>query len=63
MSVYYPKKFVNPISNVFNSLGFVVLDGGLATQLESHGADLKDRLWSAKLLIGKLGIGMAVLTF
>jgi homocysteine S-methyltransferase len=28
----------------------VVLDGGLATELETHGHDLADRLWSARLL-------------
>lgn len=30
--------------------GIVVLDGGLATQLEARGHDLRDRLWSARLL-------------
>jgi homocysteine S-methyltransferase len=29
----------------------VVLDGGLATELEAHGPDLSDRLWSARLLL------------
>jgi len=31
--------------------GALLLDGGLATQLEAHGADLSDRLWSARLLV------------
>jgi homocysteine S-methyltransferase len=31
--------------------GAVVLDGGLATELERRGADLRDRLWSARLLL------------
>ena len=31
--------------------GAVVLDGGLATELEVRGADLSDELWSARLLI------------
>ena len=31
--------------------GVVVLDGGLATELEARGADLGDELWSARLLI------------
>ena len=53
MSMYYPKEFVNPITKAYNALGFVVLDGGFATQLEFHGANLKDHLWSAKLLMGK----------
>ena len=30
--------------------GIVVLDGGLATQLEAQGHDLRDSLWSARLL-------------
>lgn len=30
--------------------GPVLLDGGLATQLEAQGADLSDELWSARLL-------------
>ena len=29
----------------------VVLDGGLATELEARGFDLSDRLWSARLLL------------
>ena len=29
----------------------VLLDGGLATQLEAQGADLRSRLWSAQLLL------------
>ena len=28
-----------------------VVDGGLATELERHGADLNDPLWSAKCLL------------
>ncbi|KAK2648388.1 hypothetical protein Ddye_015877 [Dipteronia dyeriana] len=31
--------------------GGAVIDGGLATELESHGADLNDPLWSAKCLL------------
>ena len=31
--------------------GVVVLDGGLATELEACGADLSDELWSARLLL------------
>ncbi|KAK3162091.1 hypothetical protein QOZ80_1BG0085260 [Eleusine coracana subsp. coracana] len=31
--------------------GFAVLDGGLATELEAHGADLQDELWSANCLV------------
>ena len=31
--------------------GYVVIDGGFATELERHGADLNDPLWSAKCLV------------
>ncbi len=31
--------------------GVIVLDGGLATELERRGNDLSDRLWSARLLL------------
>jgi hypothetical protein len=31
--------------------GRLVLDGGLATELEANGADLNDPLWSAKCIL------------
>src|SRR5436190_3927231 len=31
--------------------GVLMLDGGLATELERRGADLRDRLWSARILL------------
>lgn len=31
--------------------GYAVIDGGFATELERHGADLNDQLWSAKCLV------------
>jgi homocysteine S-methyltransferase len=31
--------------------GEIVIDGGLATELERRGADLRDELWSARLLV------------
>ena len=31
--------------------GRLVLDGGLATELEAHGADLNDPLWSVKCIL------------
>jgi homocysteine S-methyltransferase len=40
-----------PLSGLIVDRGTVVLDGGLATELEARGADLRDSLWSAKLLI------------
>jgi homocysteine S-methyltransferase len=39
------------LESFFDRQGFVMLDGALATELESHGADLNHELWSAKILI------------
>ncbi|KAF9600203.1 hypothetical protein IFM89_005027 [Coptis chinensis] len=40
------------MSNFLQQLGgYALIDGGLATELERHGADLNDPLWSAKCLI------------
>lgn len=36
---------------VYKCGGYAVIDGGFATELERHGADLDDPLWSAKCLI------------
>ena len=41
----------NPFDRVRDEHGTVVLDGGLATELERRGADLRDPLWSAKVLV------------
>lgn len=41
----------NPLQTLLDAQGLFVLDGALATELERRGADLKDPLWSAKLLI------------
>ncbi len=40
----------DPLGPLLANDGVVVLDGGLATQLEAQGHDLSDRLWSATLL-------------
>jgi homocysteine S-methyltransferase len=39
-----------PFEPILASKGFVLLDGGLATELEARGHDLGDDLWSARLL-------------
>lgn len=39
-----------PLSGILRSNPVVILDGGLATELEARGADLSGRLWSARLL-------------
>ncbi|MFQ5527560.1 MAG: homocysteine S-methyltransferase [Thermoanaerobaculia bacterium] len=41
----------NPVSRFLSRQGFVLLDGGLATTLEAHGASLDDDLWSASVLL------------
>ena len=43
--------FQSPLTPFLARQRFVVLDGGLATELERRGHDLNDRLWSARLLI------------
>jgi homocysteine S-methyltransferase len=42
---------VNRVDELLAQAGIVILDGGLATELERRGADLRDPLWSAKLLV------------
>jgi len=41
----------DPLSALLDDRGVVVLDGGLATQLEAQGNSLADPLWSARLLV------------
>jgi homocysteine S-methyltransferase len=41
----------NPITPFLQKQGTLILDGGLATELERHGHDLSDALWSARLLV------------
>jgi len=40
----------NPLEPFLRAQGVVVLDGGLATELEARGHALDDKLWSARLL-------------
>jgi len=41
----------DPLAPLLALDGTVIIDGGLATQLEAQGNDLSDRLWSARLLL------------
>ncbi|NET09162.1 MAG: homocysteine S-methyltransferase [Merismopedia sp. SIO2A8] len=41
----------SPFSPFLEQQPFLVLDGGLATELETRGYDLNDALWSARLLL------------
>ncbi|MCK5341888.1 MAG: homocysteine S-methyltransferase family protein, partial [Candidatus Heimdallarchaeota archaeon] len=41
----------SPISAFIEQQGFVMLDGGLATELEKRGHNLNNKLWSARMLI------------
>jgi homocysteine S-methyltransferase len=51
---------LNPIAERLTTQPVIVLDGGLATELERRGADLRDPLWSAKCLIESPEIVRAV---
>ncbi len=46
----------DPIAAWLERRPHLVLDGALATELERRGADLKDPLWSARLLIEQPGL-------
>ncbi|WP_145325902.1 homocysteine S-methyltransferase [Paenibacillus xylanexedens] len=41
----------NPIEQILREHPVMILDGALATELEQHGCDLDDPLWSARVLI------------
>ena len=41
----------DPIAELLRRRGTIVLDGGLATELERSGHDLHDPLWSARVLV------------
>lgn len=42
---------MNPITSILDHHPALVIDGALATELERRGYDLKDELWSAKILL------------
>lgn len=42
---------LNPIDAILQKHSPLILDGALATELESHGCDLNDPLWSARVLL------------
>ncbi len=46
----YKSANYSPLSQFVKKQGFVILDGGLATELEKRGHDLNHQLWSARLL-------------
>ena len=46
----------HPLRELLEAQGCVVLDGGLATELERRGADLTDPLWSARQLVEGPGL-------
>lgn len=41
----------NPLAPFLETQRLVILDGGLATELEEQGFDLNDELWSAKIIL------------
>ncbi len=42
---------MDPIGPILTQHGIVILDGALATELERRGCDLRDPLWSARVLL------------
>jgi homocysteine S-methyltransferase len=42
---------MNPITSILDRYPALVIDGALATELERRGCDLRDELWSAKILL------------
>ena len=42
---------MNPVASILNLQPALVIDGALATELERRGYNLKDDLWSAKILL------------
>ena len=42
---------MNPIASILDHYPALVIDGALATELERRGYDLKDELWSARILL------------
>jgi len=42
---------MNPIASILDRYPVLVIDGALATELERRGYNLKDELWSAKVLL------------
>ncbi|HUE99948.1 MAG TPA: homocysteine S-methyltransferase [Anaerolineales bacterium] len=42
---------MNPIASILDHYPALVIDGALATELERRGYDLRDDLWSAKILL------------
>jgi homocysteine S-methyltransferase len=43
--------FMDPIASILDRYPALVIDGALATELERRGCDLKDDLWSARILL------------
>jgi len=41
---------MNMVERILSEYPFIILDGGLATELEKKGYNLKDHLWSAKII-------------
>ncbi|MEB8650015.1 homocysteine S-methyltransferase [Bacillus cereus] len=42
---------INPIDTILSQHSIMLLDGALATELEAHGCNLDDPLWSARVLL------------
>ncbi len=45
------ERIMNPLAAILSDYPLMILDGGLATELEKLGCDLRDPLWSARVLV------------
>lgn len=44
---------MNPVEQILQEYPILILDGAMATELERHGCNLDDPLWSARILLEK----------
>jgi len=42
---------MNPLTKILDHQNVVIVDGALGTELQRHGYDINDALWSAKFLM------------
>ncbi|GMX66668.1 homocysteine S-methyltransferase [Paenibacillus elgii] len=47
---------MNPIERILKDFPVIILDGALSTELERHGCNIDDPLWSAKILMENPGL-------
>lgn len=51
MDITHPSSKTDPIAAILANYPVLILDGAMATELERHGCNLDDPLWSARVLL------------